>query len=198
MDTALTTLHEEDIAKHIATAQSLVTRFVLLEAASRDSKTEIAGTRRRFVATVSTAGQRSTREVEFTKTLSGISSDDTMLSPAQHNVLFKTRRALAVSLAVSDLFAKQTGLDSLHRRNASSVLEGAEADQYRNLLEASAYVSAFSAAAYVKQLIEADGEPVGDVEPPSFNFATPQDALKTFVAGLDAACSDATDIPDAR
>jgi len=192
-DASLTTLSESDIAKHLSTAQSLVTRFVLLEAASRESKTELAGTRRRFVSTVSTAGQKSTREVELAKTLAAISPGDTMLSPAQHNVLFKTRRALAVALAVSDLFGKQTGLDALHARNASSVLEGGDADRYRVLLEASAYVAAFSAAAYVKQLVEANGEPVSDVDAPEFNFATPQDALKTLVAGLEAAAAEAQD-----
>lgn len=193
MDASLTTLEEKEIAKHLATAQSLVTRFVLLEAASNESRTELAGTRRRFVSTVSSAGQRSSREVEFARTLTAIAAGDSMLSPAQHNVLFKTRRAVAVALTVSDLFARQTGLDALHKRNASSVLEGGDADRYRALLEASAYVSAFVAAAYVKQLVEADGEPASDVAPPSFNFATPQDALKTLVAGMDAAAQDAQD-----
>ncbi|MEZ5873184.1 MAG: AAA family ATPase [Nitratireductor sp.] len=193
MDVGLTTLREEDIAKHLTTAQSLVTRFVLLEAARRDSNTEIAGTRRRFVATVSTAGQRSTREVEFAKTLGAITAEDSLLSPAQHNVLYKVRRAVAVALAVSDLYSKQTGLDALHARNASSVLEGGDADTYRMLMEAAAYVAAFSAAAYVKQLVEADGEPTSDVDGPDFNFATPQDALKGLVAGLDAAASSSPD-----
>ena len=49
MDVGQTALREEDVAKHLATAQSLVTRTVVIEAASRESNTEIAGTRRRFV-----------------------------------------------------------------------------------------------------------------------------------------------------
>lgn len=193
MDIGLTTLREEDIAKHLATAHSLVTRTVVLEAAPRDSQTEIAGTRRRFVSTISTSGLRSSREVEFAKTLAAITPADTMLSPAQHNVLFKTRRALAVALAVGDLFARQTGLDSLHSRNATAVLEGEEADRYRMLMEASAYVGAFTAAAYIKQLVEASGEATSDVAAPSFNFATPQDALKGLVAALDAAVAGVPD-----
>ncbi|MEC9343615.1 MAG: AAA family ATPase, partial [Pseudomonadota bacterium] len=193
MDAALITLREEDIAKHLATAQSLVTRTVVVEAASGKSKTEIAGTRRRFVSTVSTSGMKSSREVEFVKTLNAITPADSMLSPAQHNVLFKTRRALAVALAVGDLFSRQTGLDALFTRNASAVLEGEDAERYRVLMEASAYVAAFTAAAYVKQQVEASGEATSDVAPPSFSFATPQDALKGLVAALDEAVSGAPD-----
>ena len=193
MDIGLTALREEDIAKQLATAQSLVTRTVVVEAAKRESNTEIAGTRRRFVSTVSTAGMKASRDVEFAKTLAAITPSDSMLSPAQHNVLFKTRRALAIALAVADLYSRQTGLDALYTKNASAVLEGGEAERYRVLLEASAYVAAFTAAAYVKQLVEATGEATGDVSAPSFNFATPQDALKGFVAALDAAVSGAPD-----
>ena len=122
MDTGLTTINEKDIKKHLPTAQSLVTKLILMEAASNKSKTEIAGTKRRFVQTVSSAGTRSTREVEFIKTLSAINAEDNLLSPIQHGILFKTRRALAVALAVSDEFAKQTGLDALRTKNASSAL----------------------------------------------------------------------------
>jgi len=130
MDTGLTTIDEKDIAKHITTAQSLVTKLILLEAKDNKSKTELAGTRRRFVSTVSTAGSKSTREVEFTKTLSSVKADD------------------------SDEFAKQTGLDSLRKKNASSSLEGDDAMQYRGLLEASAYVASFAASAYLHQFVE--------------------------------------------
>ncbi len=193
MDAALTTLSEGDIAKHVATAQSIVTRFTLTEAAPRESGVELAGTRRRFVSTVSTAGMKSTREVEFAKTLSTITPQDTMLSPTQHNILYKTRRAISVALAVGDLFARQTGLDALHLRNASAVLDGADADRYRSLMEASAYVAAFAAAAYAKQLIETNGEATSDVGAPSFNFATPGDALKGLVAAFDAAATGAAD-----
>ncbi len=193
MDIGLTSLDEKDIAEHLPAAQSLVTKFVLLTAAKRDSNTEIAGTRRRFVSTVSTAGQRSINEIEFAATLAAVTVGDQMLSPAQHNILFKSRRALAIALAVGELFARQTGLDALHARNASAVLEGAEADRYRALMEASAYVAAFTAAAYVRQFVEADSEPVADMAEPAFDFSTPRDALKTLVATLDAAADDAAD-----
>jgi len=193
MDTSLTTLREEDIARHLPVAQQLVTRFTMSVAASRDSKVEIAGTRRRFVSTVATSGLKSAREVELAKSLAAITPSDSMLSPAQHNALYKTRRAIAVALAVADEFGKQTGLDSLHQRNASAILEGQDADRYRNLMEASAYVAAFAAAAYIKQLVEAEGEPTSDVGEPAWNFATPQDGLKALVAALEDAIHGAPD-----
>ena len=193
MDIGLTTLEESDIAKHLPTSQSLVTKLIVLEQASGKSRTELAGTRRRFVSTVSTAGSRTSREVELHNTLLTLSPDDSMLSPIQHGILFKTRRALAVSLAVSDLFAKQTGLDALRKRNAASSLDGDDAEQYRSLLEASAYVSAFAAAAYLHQSVEASGEPANDVDSANFNFDTPQDSLKTFVAGLEIAVESSSD-----
>ena len=54
MDTGLTTLAEKDIEKHLSTAQSLVDRAtVIVKSGSTKSNTELAGTRRRFVSTVS-------------------------------------------------------------------------------------------------------------------------------------------------
>lgn len=193
MDAALTTLREEDIAKHLAVAQSLVTKTAVIEAAKSKSDTEIAGTRRRFVQTVSTAGAKSSRSVELAATLAAITPEDSMLSVAQHSVLYKARRAIAVALAVADVYARQTGMDALRDKNASATLQGEEADRFRSMLEASAYVSAFTASAYIKQMVEATGEPVTDVVPPSFDFSTPQDALKGFVACLEAAAATSQD-----
>ncbi|MFK7902293.1 MAG: AAA family ATPase, partial [Nitratireductor sp.] len=193
MDIGLTTLREEDIQKHISTAQSLVTKTSVIEAAKSKSKTELAGTRRRFVQTVNTAGARSARNVEFAKTLSNITKGDQLLSVAQHNVLFKTRRAFAVALAVGDLFAKQTGLDALQKKNTSAPLQGDDAEQFRSLLEASSYVVAFSACAYLKQMLDTQGEAKSDIEPPNFDFSTPQDALKGLVSALESAASTSDD-----
>ncbi len=120
-------------------------------------------------------------------------ADDSMLSIGQHTLLFRTRRGIAVALAVADQFAKQSGLDALTSRNASSPLEGADAAHFRDLMSAAAYVSAFSLAAYLAGLIEADGDAPNDVAEPDFNFDTAQDAVKSFVAGLDTAIANAPD-----
>ncbi len=193
MDIGLTTLSEDDIGAHLSAAQSLVTQCVVMEASKGKSNTALAGTRRRFVSTVSTSGVRSSRKVELAKTLSAIKSDDQLLSMAQHGVLYKTRRAICVALAVGDLFAKQTGLDALKQRNAASVLEGDKAERFRSLVEAGSYVAAFSAAAYLKQMIETGSEAASDIDAPDWNFDTPLDSLKTLVAGLETAIEDARD-----
>ena len=61
LNTGLTTIHEDDIAKHMATAQSMVTKLVILETDDGKAGTALAGTGRRFVSTVSTGGARRTR-----------------------------------------------------------------------------------------------------------------------------------------
>ncbi len=60
MDTGLTTIPEADIEKHRPTAQSMITRVVVLEDSSGQSGTALAGTNRRFVSTVSTGSVRRT------------------------------------------------------------------------------------------------------------------------------------------
>jgi len=193
MDIGLITLREDDIAKHMPVAQSLVTRFVQITTGSHKSKTEIAGTRRRFVSTVSSVGSKSTNEVEFEKTVSALRPDDRMLSIAQHGLVYKTRRAIAVAMAIGDLFGEQTGLDALIKKNAAGSLSGAEAEGFRELVESSSYVAAFSAAAYLLQMLPEEGEPASDVDGPDFLFDTPQDALKGLVAALNEAVDNSAD-----
>ncbi len=189
----LTTIHEDDIEKHRATAQSLVTRLVVLERDDGKSGTTLAGTGRRFVSTVSTRSVRRSREVELTKTIAAVHAGDPLMSIAQHTLLYRARRGLAVAMALADSFAVQSELEALQARNATSPLTGEEATRFKALLSASAYVSAFAFAAYLSQLIDGDSEPVNDTEEPDFVFDTPQDALKAVVAGLDAAVQGAAD-----
>ena len=75
MDTGLTAISEADIEKHRALAQSFITRIVVLEDSSGRSQTELAGTGRRFVSTVSTGSVRRTREVELAKTVQAVRPD---------------------------------------------------------------------------------------------------------------------------
>ncbi|MEL6505862.1 MAG: ATP-binding protein [Pseudomonadota bacterium] len=193
MDAALTTLSEDNIAKHIPVAASLIKRFVQVQVGGNESRTEIAGTRRRFVSTVSTGGTKSTREVEFSQTIAALNDGDALLSPAQHGLIYNTRRGLAVALAVGDLFADQTGLDALTQRNKSGDLSSDDTSRFRALVESSAYVAAFTAAAYLLQMLPEEGEPASDVVEPEFLFDTPQDALKGLVAALNAAVEGAAD-----
>ena len=193
MDVGLTTIEEKDIDKHLPVANAMVTRFVSLETSEGQSGTEIAGTGRRFVSTVSTGGLRKTREVEFAKTVQSVRADDPMLSIAQHTLLFRARRGIAIALAVADVFGRQSDFESLMARNASAPLQGEEASHFKRLLSAASYIAAFSLSAYLAQLIEADGEPANDIAEPDFLFDTSQDALKSVIAGLDRAISGVKD-----
>lgn len=196
MDTGLTTIAEADIEKHRAIAQSMITRTIVLEDSSGQSNTALAGTGRRFVSTVSTGSVRKTREVELTKTVAAVKPDDQLMGIGQHTLLYRTRRGLAIALAVADVFARSCDLESLQAKNARAPLEGDEASHFKKLLSASAYVSAFSFASYLMQLIDSDGEPPNDIAEPDFLFDTAQDALKSLVAGLDRAIAGAKDDAD--
>ncbi len=193
MDVGLTRIDEKDIVKHRATAQTLVKKFIVLEQSTGKSDTQLAGTRRRMVSTVSTAGLRKTREVELLNAIASVRSDDPMLSPKQHALAFRARRGIAVALAVSDVFARQTGLDSQIQKNASSPLEGEAAERFKSLLAASSYVSAFTLSAYLLQMLESDTEPGEDLDEPDYLFDTPQDAVKSVIAGLVEAVDGAPD-----
>jgi hypothetical protein len=189
----LTTIHEDDIEKHRSMAQSMVVRTIVLQRDDGKSGTSLAGSGRRFVSTVSTRSMRRTREIELAKTIAAVRADDPLLSIAQHTLLFRARRGLAVALALAEIFARQNDLESLQSKNTASPLDGEEATRFKALLAASAYVSAFSFAAYLSQLLDGESEPVDDTAEPDFDFDTPQDALKSMIAGLDAAIAGAGD-----
>lgn len=193
LNAGLTTLHEDDIARHQAIAQSLVTRLVILDRADAPAGAPLAGTGRRFISTVSTGDQRRTREVELARTIQAIRSGDPLLSPAQHAALYRTRRGIQVALAVADVFAQQTNLEQLQARNASAPLGGEDASHFKALLSASAYVAAFTLAAYLGATLQGEGEPVDDAIEPDFLFDTPQDGLKSMVAALDRSIAGAPD-----
>jgi len=196
MDTGLTTIAEADIEKHRATAQSMITRVVVLEDTGGQSSTALAGTGRRFVSTVSTGAARRTREVELAKTVGSIRPDDPLMSIGQHALLFRTRRGIAIALAVAGVFGQGSELEALQAKNARAPLEGDEATRFKKLLSASAYVAAFAFAAYLAQFVESDGEAPNDTPEPDFLFDTPQDALKSMVAGLDRALTGVKDEQD--
>lgn len=193
MDAGLTTIAESDIEKHRATAQSLITRTVVLEDASARSSTALAGTGRRFVPTVSTGGVRRTREVELAKTVAAVRPDDPLMGIGSHALLYRARRGLMVALAAGDVFARASDLESLQARNARAPLEGEDAARFHRLLAAQAYVAAFTFAAFLSRTLDAEGEAPSDLPEPAFLFDTPLDALKSLVAGLDGALQGAPD-----
>ena len=193
LNTGLTAIPEEDITKHLAIAQSFVTKIVTLENDNGTTGTALAGTGRRFVSTVSTGSVRRTREVELARAIQAIRPADQMLSPNQHTLLFRARRGVMNGLAVADVFARKTNLEGLPARNATAPLTGPDADNFRNLLSASAFVAAFSFAAYLSVTLPGEGEPAEDVPEPDYLFDTPQDAEKSMNAGLERAIQRAPD-----
>ncbi len=193
LNAGLTTLREDEIARHVAAAQALVTRFALIEADGAPSSAPIAGTGRRFVPTVSTAGVRRTRDVELTATVQAVHAADPLLSPAGHMLVYRTRRGAQVALAVADVFARQTVLEGLQARNLAAPLAGADAVQFKAYLAAAGFVAAFTLTAYLQATLPPEeGEGI-DVNAPDFLFETPQDGLKSIVAGLARAISGSAD-----
>ncbi len=136
---------------------------------------------------------RGAREVELAKTIQAVQAGDPLLSPQQHAVLYRTRRGLQVALAVTDAFSRQTNLEGLQSRNLAAPLSGDEANQFKALLAASAYIAAFTLAAYLGATLPGEGEPVEDGGEPDYLFDTPQDALKSMVSGLDHTLAGAPD-----
>ncbi|QLF71054.1 ATP-binding protein [Peteryoungia desertarenae] len=193
LNAGLTTIHEAEIAKHLAVAQAMVTRIILLDDGDGREGTALAGTNRRFVSTVSTGSVRRTREVELLKTVQSSGASDPLMSPAQHTVVFRVRRGVQIALAVADVFARQSELESLQARNQSAPLQGEEATRFKALLAASAYIAAFTLAAYLVSTLAGDGEPVDLARGVDVHFDTPQDALKSLVGGLDVTLAGAGD-----
>lgn len=193
LNAGLTTIHEDEIAKHLTVAQGMVTRLIVVDAGKATSGTPLAGTGRRFVPTVSMGAARSTREIELVRTIQSVRPGDPLLSPSAHALLFRVRRGLQVALSVSDIFARQTLLEQLQARNLSAPLAGSEAEQFKALLSASAYVAGFTFAAYLGATLPGEAAPVEDGLQPDFLFDTPQDALKSMISGLDRSISGAPD-----
>jgi energy-coupling factor transporter ATP-binding protein EcfA2 len=192
MDIGLTTLSEKDIAKHVSTMQALLERTSVLVMEDRSrSNTEIAGTRRRFVSTVSTAPQRQARDIRFLHRLQAIHPDDTLLTPEEHALAYKLRRGMAVGHAVADVFARQTELEKLQQENRAGALSGEAAQRFHKLQSSSAFVAAFTAARFLLDALPANGENQSDQPDPILQFDTVRDALKGLVATLDDALDGA-------
>jgi hypothetical protein len=193
LNAGLTAIPEEDIAKHQSIAQSFVSKIVMLENDGGTSGTALAGTGRRFVSTVSTGGTRRTREVSLASVIQQVRPADQMLSPNQHALLYRARRGIMIGLAVADVFARQTNLEGLQARNTTAPLQGPDADTFKSLLSAAAYITAFTLCAYLSSTLPGEGEPGEDVPEPDYLFDTPQDAAKSIIAGLERAIQGSPD-----
>jgi hypothetical protein len=143
-------LREEDIRKHYQAAAALLLGFDHTPRVSKGKeggggeKSAGIGTRRRFRSTTPGLVTRSTARpegVQLVARIEAADNDDPITSPLQANVLHGMRRALAISLAMSEQFSEQTSLASLKRDNLAGSLTEANKSEFSALLTAEALIS---------------------------------------------------------
>ncbi len=193
MDIGLTTLREDDIAQYYDTAYSLLTRANVLVSRDDASTTSLAGTGRRFVSTVSSAPTKRTVEIRLIDAIASVTPDDELMSVDQHGLIVRLRRAMAIGLAVRDVYSRQTELEVLADANRAAPLSGERAGLYHKLLNASAFLALFTAASYLMQNLDADSDPANDIDEPDFAFDSPYEVYKTFLYALSNAIEGAPD-----
>ncbi|AXI48358.1 AAA family ATPase [Sulfitobacter sp. SK012] len=171
-------LREEDIAAHVAVAQSLLKAFDhaprIGKAGSEQAQTEKSsgiGTRRRFRSTtpgLATQRRAVSGSVQLLGRIMGADDGDKLVTPLQATVMHALRRAIAIALAVAENVAEQSGLGDLKRANLEGSLPAARKAEFAELLAAEALVTLYvfgNATAYLlsSHLPEAAVE-VGEVD----------------------------------
>ncbi|MCB2115696.1 MAG: AAA family ATPase, partial [Rhodobacteraceae bacterium] len=151
-------LKEEAVKAHYAGAAALLSGF---DHAPRIGKAQVVetpaerspgiGTRPRFRSTTPGLVTRSTARpegVRLIERVEGIGGDDPIVDPVEAVVLQALRRALAIALAVGEMFSGQTGLTELKKANLESRLPEARRSEFSELLaaEALAVLSVFANA----------------------------------------------------
>ena len=174
-------LKEELITAKYPAANSLLDGFDhtprLAKAKSPQRTTEKSSgtaTRRRFRSTTPGLVTKSTARPEGVHVMNRILSvddNDPITSPMQAGVLTALRRALAVSMVVSDQYADQTGLSELMKDNLAGKLPANKSGEFSELLAASALISLHvfaNMASFLMSNFHADASDitidVGDVE----------------------------------
>ena len=102
------------------------------------------GVRRRFRSTTPGMVTKSTARPEGVKLLDRIEAcdaGDSLVSPVQANVQNALRRALAISLAMGDAFAAQSGLAGLKQSNLQGSVAPTDKAKFSELLTAEALIS---------------------------------------------------------
>jgi len=132
------------------------------------------GTRRRFRSTTPGLVTQSTARpdgVHVVDRILACSPEDELTSPAEARVTHALRRALAVSMVVSDQYADQTGLSELLKDNLAGKLPKNRSGEFTELLAASSLISLHvfaNMAAFLLANVHADASDVtvdvGEVE----------------------------------
>ena len=170
-------LREEDIRKHYPAATALLEGFDHTprigkgKEPARSERSAGIGTRRRFRATTPGLVTRLTARPEGVHLLDRIEASDegdALTSPAQAVAMNALRRALAISLVVTEMYGKQTALAGLKRDNLQGSLAANRKGEFTALLTAEALIGLHvfaNATAYLlaSQATETAVE-VGEVE----------------------------------
>jgi energy-coupling factor transporter ATP-binding protein EcfA2 len=144
-------LREDAIRAHYAAAAALLAgldhtpRIARAKAAApTEDRSPGIARRRTFRSTTPGLVTRSTARpegVQLIARIEGTDGGDPILSPVQATVLHVLRRALAISLAVAEGFAEQTGLKALKKQNLEAALPKAQATEFSELLAAESLVA---------------------------------------------------------
>ncbi|HFQ16096.1 MAG TPA: ATP-binding protein, partial [Rhodobacteraceae bacterium] len=143
-------LREEDIRAHYDAAAGLLEGF---DHTPRIAKAKAApaaverspgiGTRRRFRSTTPGLVTRSTARPEGVRLIERVEAadgGDPLVSPVQAAVLHGLRRAIAVALAVGEIYAEATGLKELKKDNLAGALPRSKSAEFGELLAAEALI----------------------------------------------------------
>jgi energy-coupling factor transporter ATP-binding protein EcfA2 len=168
-------LREEDIRKHYAAALAMLTGF---DHAPRIGKAAVAeeverspgiGVRRQMRPTTPGLVTRHVEKPQGVELLARIEAGaDGLLSPLQAGVANGLRRALAIALAMGEMFAARTGLADLKRANLAGALGADKRGEFSELLTAEAlvvlHVFGNAAAFVVGPLASEETVEIGTVE----------------------------------
>ncbi len=142
-------LREEDIRKHYPAATALLEGFDHTprigkgKEPAQSERSAGIGTRRRFRSTTPGLVTRSTARPEGVHLLDRIEASDegdALTSPAQAVAMNALRRALAISLAVTEIYGEQTALAGLKRDNLQGSLAANRKGEFTALLTAEALI----------------------------------------------------------
>ena len=177
-------LKEEWIREKYAPAENLLKGFDhtprlakkkdVAPASHKGEKSPGVGTRRRFRSTTPGLVTQSTARpdgVHLVDRILASDPEDGLTSPLQASVMHALRRALAVSMVVSDQYSDQTGLSELLKDNLAGNLAKGKTGEFGELLAASSLISLHvfaNMASYLLSHAHADASDVtvdvGEVE----------------------------------
>ena len=188
MDTGLTTIPEADIEKHRATAQSMITRdrraggFVrpVGDRARRHRPPLRLDRLGRLGAQDARGRAGEDRRVDPARRPADVDRRSTRCSTAR-GAASRSRSPSPMSLPAAANSKACRPRTPARRSKATRPRTSRSCCRPRPTFRPSAFAS------YLLQLIDADGEAPNDIKEPDFLFDTPQDALKSMVAGLDGA-----------